>query len=1737
MPAASGTARGGRLAKGNKFGTFGGVFTPSILTILGVIMYLRLPWIVGSGGLYLTLGIIAAAHVISVTTGLSVSSIATDKRVEAGGAYYIVSRSMGLAIGGTLGLALFVGLSFSISLYIIGFSESFLDYYGWSQDLNTIRICGSITLAALTAITFASTSLAIRTQYVILALIVGSLVSIFAGSSPGGAPAEPMLMPAENGDAATVLFGIFFPAVTGFTAGVNMSGDLQDPRRSIPVGTILAIAVGMLVYFALAVFLAYRVDPTELVENRSVLLDIAWSPRSVVYGVWGATISSALGSILGAPRILQALSLDHITPRLFGLGHGKTNEPRYALVLAFAIGELGILIGELDAIARIVSVFFIATYGFLNLSASFEMIASPDFRPDFRIPRLVPVIGAATCAIMMVWLDLLAMLGATVAMSLLFVFLKRRELQLETGDAWLGVWSSLVRFALQRLTSDALHQRNWRPNILLFTAGDAKARVSLLDFGHSLIRHRGVLTEVVLEGDGQGRYAVMDAGDAEDVDATELVEDRAGFFTRAVPVAADEYETMAAVCRYHGFSGLEPNTVMLDWHQHAERPEELALFLASLVERDVNVMCVADPEEHHGPGDSIDLWWSARAGSLALNLALVRFFTATDEYRRAKLRFLVLNGDPQATDGLHRRVSDQLGEARFEATVKVIGTAHDDRPESEWVSQYSADTALTVVGVPHEGLLASDLEDLAALVPRLRRVVLVRASTQFESGFGGTRAATVERDQDHARGAERVSLPPVRYPETAELASHAAAFVEAHTDITTEFSDRAYHGATTGYAALLQQLRAAAEEQYAAFEAVLRGAGARRRARTFRKGTEALLQRARTLLAEFEAGSLHRQAASMERGVDQLLLRMETIEEEIPRHMVVTRAREDFELLDDDDAHMRRFKDHRRYLAWLGRRPIRNGVRYGVKPRPLARYYLRYRTLDDARSGLARAAGRSLLDAEELGRFLNVLKESLTTVQRRFRSGALTVEFCVSEHQRVLQHIDGLCGDHAQESERQANRAVVDARALQQGYAHDIDRLNLPRYVRRECRTPRSARDLPAALRELPRRWATTNGLFLSRAALAPAIGTVQCRLDGALFAVCAEIVKGLRGHVQAPLDELQRSLEAFREQVASGDVPERSPAAPAIEDAVDDNPIGEDLSQALQGATAGIPETWTVLREASIQALASDPFADVDAVEVRLRRQLQFVIDSEIVGPVREILAEAPRAQQRAKSVAEDVVRLVAFSLSELDPVDGDGDLSPDGHLLPSVDSGLERLGAERASLEALTGALWERVLERLEHAGDLMDSFAILGTAEAFEAHSHGYRGAGRLSGFGQVTERVATELRSGLVALAYRRSSGLLLARQVSGAGGLRGPAPLVDRVLALVDERTPADEVVSALPFYYRQLFVGQTAVHSAFWVGRARELAEIEVAVQRYDRGHHGAIVVVGPPGAGKSALCDVAVERFGTDRPVHHVFPPAGGASTPGAFRSALEGALRMAGTPSDLLEALPERSVVVLHDAELWWDRHVHGFAVIERVLDLIERHSHRVLFLVELGVHPFRLLCRYAPIAEQALAVVQCGSVDAETLKDIVMQRHSSTGLLLELEGREGDAPSEWALARLFTAHFDASGGNIGAALQGWMANVVSFDGQTVVVRPPPGSDTSVLGELRMGSTALLIQLVLHRQLTLERLARVTGLSTEVLRRELGVLRRMGFVAQRKRDVFEPQAAARYAVVDNLTERNLLP
>jgi len=685
------------MSRQNKFGTFSGVLTPSLLTILGVIMYMRLGSIVGnSSGIFQVILIILFAHLISITTGLSVSSIATDKKIDKGGIYYMLTRSLGLPIGGAIGLTIFIATAFSISLYLIGFSESIIPVINedWAADgisINKLRFFGSIALFVVLIIAYVSTNFALKIQYVILGLIILSLGSIFLGNQNTLKEGSALI---ESPNFAT-LFGLFFPAVTGFTAGVAMSGDLRNPKISIPWGTMLSISIGLLVYLLLSVFIFYNIDGRFLRTNNNVLIEFGAVPLLVLCGVWGATISSALGGILGGPRILQAMSLDKITPKFFAKESGANKEPRNALFLTFFIAEIGILIGELNVIAELVAMFYMAAYLFINLSCFLEQWSSPDFRPKFKIPLWISLLGGVATLLLMIQLNLAATLVAVLFMFIFWFWLSKKDLVLGTGDVWLSVWNSIVKTGLKNLQKKTVHRRNWQPNILLFSGGTSN-RPHLIEFGKNIIGRVGMVSNFDLIETKSAK--VLFPKSAQNLKDDLLTGD--SIFHRKL-YCQNIFKGIESIATTYGFSGIEPNTVLMGWAKNTKDPIWFGQMTQKLKDLDYNILYLDyDVKKGFGNYNKIDLWWSEFQKENELSLQLIKFLRSSPRWKKALLNIYFVNSKKTNSKEILIKMQQIIDRKRMVAELHVVNNYLDQKELSDYVRVKSFDADLILMKLP-----------------------------------------------------------------------------------------------------------------------------------------------------------------------------------------------------------------------------------------------------------------------------------------------------------------------------------------------------------------------------------------------------------------------------------------------------------------------------------------------------------------------------------------------------------------------------------------------------------------------------------------------------------------------------------------------------------------------------------------------------------------------------------------------------------------------------------------------------------------------------------------------------------------------------------------------------------------------------------------------------------------------------------------------------------------------------
>lgn len=1706
-------------SKDGKFGTFGGVYTPSLLTILGVIMYLRLPWVVGSAGLWRTLGIIAVAHVVSLFTGMSISSIATDKKVGAGGPYYIVSRSLGLPIGGTLGLALFLGLSFSISLYVIGFCESLLATLpGVEMTLDNIRIYGTITVTALTIITLISTAVAIKMQYVIMALIAASLISIGLGDA-SQVPATPLLEPQGGTAPLSDLFAIFFPAVTGFTAGVNMSGDLRDPRRAIPLGTMASILTGAVVYVSLAVFLAFRVGPEALVDDAEVLRNVAAWPPAVLGGIWGATLSSAIGSIMGAPRILQALGRDRIMPKLFGRGYGKTAEPRNALIPAFLIAEAGILVAELDVIARVVSMVFLTTYGFLNLSCWIESITSPDFRPSWKIPKLIPLTGAVVSTVLMILLDLPSMVGAIVGMLAVFVVLERRQLKLESGDAWEGIWANLVRSGLSYLHRATGAQRNWRPNILSFRRGENE---SLLRFASALVSGNGMLSDFeLLDKPGPSR------------DVADLA---VGVFHQQI-ITDSPYDTVVSVCRYHGFAGLSPNTVLLDLEEHRDNADGLARLIRETAARDYNLLVLAPQPQAANTRERIDVWWRSEAGNFPFSVSLSRFILGTDRWAKAKVQFLIFSEDSSHNDMLRTRARELLRDFRVDATVRVVNARSLRQGFEDTVVEESGDADLVMLGLANDDdpdLSVANLQRTVILVDRLPAVLLLRGSSAFKEVLPVSRR-TAAHDALVPVDDEDLDLPSLPLPEVEELATATLEFGQHFDELATHLHRDGIARTHAANIERLDELHESLTNQFAALQKQLDGANLRRQKHAVNRTQSAFLQHARTLLAEVENELVQTQRAVFD-GAAAGFVASPAKGPGVHEQLRITRPRADFAPDKNDSAWLRRFKRRRRWSVWLSKRDPRYDIPIGV---------LYVHAFDTAcremlRPALYEAARHHHEFAVALGRALKAGSTSLTKLGQAIGSGEWSLEVFAEQRQAVVGRVEQMLADERQANTEARHRLLTASRTFAHQFARDIDRLDIVHHMRKRKPirvTPQSYADELHAYTPV---WADNQRQLVARGRLGLDLSMFQHRLAATADKAKQALLLQIRNATLSDCDKLAAKIRSLAEEASAESADLTALTRPKLAAnygaRFDATEVLDTLVRETEPAIDELPETVTTVHDDSIRALQEGSREPATTIDLSLRRLVQFHLESEFIASLAEAVAAVPPKEEHAAGIARDVSRLLTFQLGELDATDEAEARDAVAQLHSVLDNSLTRLEPEITALSTTMPTLSDLIDRKLDRILAATDTFDLTSHSSDMGQHLARVQGQRAVSWL----RKAATGVSDLFVGLIYRRSSGVLLARKLrAGTDG-----SVVDRLQRFVRDATPRAEVISALPFFYRQLFFGQASFDESFWVGRDDELALARTALANYRRGAQGALFVVGDPGSGKSALCQRIVHKLLGGSRVLRVDAPRGGSIDLSTFARAIARATdhdaATGGRPPDvdaILGALPEGSVVLVDDLELWWERSRHGLTVIDELVRLIAEHGERCLFVVAMGSTTFRFVERFRQLSEHALAVLECGPVPARTLEAIVRLRHGSTGMHYEFAGRDEEGLAKWRLARLFSAHFDYAMGNVGAALRAWITHVDRVGDERLSVRSPePAGEWDALDDLRPPWRALLSQFLLHRQLTPERLARVTGLPKVELRGQVDSLVRIGLLTRGRHDVIELNRFVQHVVTDRFVKRGLV-
>lgn len=595
-------------------GTFEGVYTPTVLTILGVVMYLRMGWIVGNSGIIGTLTIIILAHVITIATTLSMSSMLTNIDIGAGGAYAIVSRSLGLEIGGAIGIPLYFSQALSVAFYITGFTEvwnSFFDHPSW--------LVGLIVWGILTVLSVVSAKLAFRIQYFILGAMILSIVSFIMGPSLNSGSSALIGDFEQSGYWST--FAIFFPAVTGILAGASMSGELKNPRKSIIRGTLAAVMTGLGIYILFALLYAYRVPEEVLLSDNSIIFQLGKYKILIVAGIMGAVLSSALSSLVSAPRTLAALAENRSIPfaKIFAKKTAN-NEPRNAVIVSSLISLVVLLASNLNSLAEMLTLFFLTTYCMINLVVLIEQaIGVISFRPRFRISILIPIIGLVGCVFSMFLINQWFTWITFFVVLIIYYMLRRRNLVSPWGDVRGGVFIALAEWGAQKSMTMPYHPRLWKPSILIPVENSEDFR-RISRFIRSLINPSGRVYCLTMNDNGADRQELEEKIDT----VLRPLKEENLFAQKIVINSRDFNQDLNIVLQSLLNVFLPPNTIFFTLSEEAEKRKIFLEMLKNLedVRKRIGLLCLRiHPKYGFGQEKDIHLW--LRSKSKNYNLAVL----------------------------------------------------------------------------------------------------------------------------------------------------------------------------------------------------------------------------------------------------------------------------------------------------------------------------------------------------------------------------------------------------------------------------------------------------------------------------------------------------------------------------------------------------------------------------------------------------------------------------------------------------------------------------------------------------------------------------------------------------------------------------------------------------------------------------------------------------------------------------------------------------------------------------------------------------------------------------------------------------------------------------------------------------------------------------------------------------------------------------------------------------------
>lgn len=1352
--------------------------------------------------------------------------------------------------------------------------------------------------------------------------------------------------------------------------------------------------------------------------------------------------------------------------------------------------------------------FYIAAYGFINLAYTLESWANPDFRPSLKIPKWVGIIGFIASMGVMFKINTLAMIVSLLIIFAIYIILKRREVQGNMSNVWQSVWNSLVRSSLHKISQNPLNEKNWEPNIILFSGG-TNVRTYLLDLGSNFVGDHGFLSNFDLKVIENERF--LFAKKDQNI-SSEISEKYPGVYTRQQAVK-NLYEGIEIIAQTYGFSGVEPNTVMMGWARQSADPIRFVQSINNLVELDMNVLLV-DYDKKRGFGEykRIDIWW--RGGSQNGNLALYfsKFLLNSDAWSGASIRLMIVNEKTDLSAPIHELAKNMLENLRIQADIIVIDNEIEQKHFYEIIEKESLESDLTFLGFPEleEGKEQEFVEKTNNLCRNIGTVVMIKSSSLFKEMHLGEFISNEVKEYPDIQGTKMVLEKP-QAPRHEALAASFEDFTEQLQNLHSEFLNKKLTVFEEFHQNIINQLLKAVDHS---FQNLNNRFDSNQTIDSFKKVIAAqhslFLRGQNQYIKEFSEKQIPKLAEDTLLDIAAFIQQVSKIAEKTPLRIRINLTRKEIQAAKALDKETAKAKFWLKPL-WL----ILPKFMYYVNFQSLLKSHFPHKTID--------SIYRTLIEMDQINHKMGIaLINSMQNISDIFETlkpnsdqnkPSSKVEL-IAVQKKIHQYIHEL-GLQLNEN---INRIAYHANKKQlddlNAFSSQLSALFPNAYENHQIDYSVRTKQLKKQLNAFPELYSQNLHLIYNQNILNN--GLLQFNQQTRLYLNQEhfDLERSIENNCLNPIQRLMDSLHNLEENNQSTVTKVRELIkiyAPNMDFSVSQQmlDINDARNKKINSAIKILPDKLELYSESLRQDAETTEFYALQGLDASISRTIDYLVEKEISDDLRAFLFKFGPKIQLIKIEFSKVLR--QFNMFDEKASEKENQSDWDTFLRSSTDQ-LALLETELVNRKNELSIFFETKDLHIKKALNLHSFVANLTKLKQYirlQTQKRKYEKIKRY--LNEINHFFETQLNK----VWYNQSSGIILARKLSKA--ILRKETRVDDLLQFKEKVSISESLLNKIPDYYKQLFLRKEFYLKDFWVGREVEFKLALQSFQNYRDGYKGAILVTGESFSGKSFFLNQLVSKLQIQGEVYQISSPFTGSVFPRDLLSSFQIATEKTGSYADILNNIPSESIFLIDDLELWWEKSSNGMQVIDQLMKLIEDFSSRHLFLFACNINAFQLINHYRKIESNFINLIELSPMNAKEIKDVILKRHLSSGMQFKYRKTPESAFRSWNYARLFSRYYNYSEGNIGVALQSWVANITEVENSTIFIRKPSQPDYSIFNYLEIEWMIFIMQFILHKRMNINKLMRITRESEKSVRNKVTILKRAGLIIQMSDGILE--------------------